>query len=95
MPATLKGQLWGREGTQDDKLVRTYSEGYLVEVDDVGEGSKVAMTAPGLPAMYEPTWLPPGKLLSALAEASTALLAVAGFLVSWRMRRTRQRTSDR
>lgn len=49
----------------------------------------------GLPDMYEPTWLPPGKLVSAVAEASTAILAVAGFFVSWRMGRNRQRTSDR
>ena len=45
----------------------------------------------GLPDMYEPTWLPPGKLVSAVAEATTAVLAVAGFVVTWRMARNRDR----
>jgi hypothetical protein len=45
--------------------------------------------------MYEPTWLPPGKLISAVAEASTAVLAVAGFLVTWRVGRTRGHTPTR
>jgi hypothetical protein len=32
----------------------------------------------GLPDMYEPSWGPPGKLLSAYAEGAGALLALAG-----------------
>ena len=32
----------------------------------------------GLPNMYEPSWGPPGKLVSAYAEGAGALLAVAG-----------------
>jgi hypothetical protein len=34
----------------------------------------------GLPNMYEPSWGPPGKLLSAYAEGAGALLALAGLL---------------
>jgi hypothetical protein len=49
----------------------------------------------GLPNMYEPTWLPPGKLVSAVAEATTAVLAVAGFLVTWRAGRNQDRTPTR
>lgn len=45
----------------------------------------------GLPNMYEPTWLPPGKLVSAVAEAATAVLAVVGFIVTWRTARSRDR----
>jgi hypothetical protein len=32
----------------------------------------------GLPSMYEPSWGPPGKLLSAVAEGAGALLALGG-----------------
>jgi MYXO-CTERM domain-containing protein len=32
----------------------------------------------GLPNMYEPSWGPPGKLVSAYAEGAGALLALAG-----------------
>jgi hypothetical protein len=32
----------------------------------------------GLPNMYEPSWGPPGKLASAIAEGAGALLALAG-----------------
>jgi hypothetical protein len=32
----------------------------------------------GLPNMYEPSWGPPGKLVSAVAEGAGALLALAG-----------------
>jgi hypothetical protein len=32
----------------------------------------------GLPRMYEPSWGPPGKLLSAYAEGAGTLLALAG-----------------
>lgn len=32
----------------------------------------------GLPGMYEPSWGPPGKLLSAYAEGAGTLLALAG-----------------
>ncbi len=32
----------------------------------------------GLPGMYEPSWGPPGKLLSAVAEGAGALLALGG-----------------
>jgi uncharacterized membrane protein len=32
----------------------------------------------GLPDMYEPSWGPPGKLLSAIAEGAGALFALAG-----------------
>lgn len=32
----------------------------------------------GLPNMYEPSWGPPGKLLSAIAEGAAALLAAGG-----------------
>lgn len=32
----------------------------------------------GLPNMYEPTWAPPGKLVSAVAEGAGAVLALAG-----------------
>jgi hypothetical protein len=42
----------------------------------------------GLPDMYEPSWGPPGKLLSAIAEGAAALLALAG--LAWSVRRARQ-----
>ena len=32
----------------------------------------------GLPNMYEPSWGPPGKLVSAIAEGAGALLALCG-----------------
>jgi hypothetical protein len=37
-----------------------------------------------LPDLYEPTWAPPGKLASAVAEGLGTLLAVIGFVVSMR-----------
>ena len=44
----------------------------------------------GLPNMFEPSWGPPGKLASAVAEGAGALLALAG--LGWAMytRRSRQ-----
>ena len=36
----------------------------------------------GLPNLYEPSWAPPGKVLSATAEAIGALLALAGLVFS-------------
>lgn len=36
----------------------------------------------GLPDLYEPSWGPPGKLASGIAESITALLATAGLLVT-------------
>ena len=36
----------------------------------------------GLPNLYEPSWAPPGKALSATAEAIGALLALAGLVFS-------------
>jgi uncharacterized membrane protein YedE/YeeE len=41
----------------------------------------------GLPDMYEPSWGPPGKVLSALAEGSGALVALAG--LAWSIQRRR------
>lgn len=41
----------------------------------------------GLPGMYEPTWGPPGKLLSAFAEGAGALLSLAG--LGWALARRR------
>lgn len=49
----------------------------------------------GLPNMYEPTWLPPGKMLSAVAEVATTVLALAGFVVTWRAARRHGRGTDR
>jgi hypothetical protein len=43
----------------------------------------------GLPNMYEPSWGPPGKLASAIAESAGALLALAGLLWALAMRRRR------
>ena len=40
----------------------------------------------GLPNMYEPSWGPPGKLVSAVAEGAGALLALGG--LGWAMYRT-------
>ena len=41
----------------------------------------------GLPNMYEPSWGPPGKLLSAVAEGLGALLALTGLGWALAMRR--------
>jgi glucan phosphoethanolaminetransferase (alkaline phosphatase superfamily) len=41
----------------------------------------------GLPNMYEPSWGPPGKLASAIAEIAGALLALAGLVWALAMRR--------
>ena len=41
----------------------------------------------GLPNMYEPSWGPPGKLVSAVAEGLGALLALAGLGWALAMRR--------
>jgi hypothetical protein len=44
----------------------------------------------GLPGMYEPSWAPPGKLLSAYAEGAGAALSLAG--LGWALaRRQRER----
>jgi len=43
----------------------------------------------GLPGMYEPSWGPPGKLLSAYAEGAGALLSLAG--LGWALARRRRR----
>ena len=43
----------------------------------------------GLPNMYEPSWGPPGKLVSAIAEGAGALLALGG--LGWAMYRTSRR----
>jgi hypothetical protein len=37
-----------------------------------------------LPDMFEPTWMLPGKLLSAIAESAGAVLAAAGLARAWR-----------
>jgi hypothetical protein len=37
----------------------------------------------GLPNMYEPSWGPPGKLASAIAEGAGALLALGGLGWAW------------
>jgi hypothetical protein len=42
----------------------------------------------GLPDMYEPSWGPPGKALSAFAEGAGALFALAG--LAWSIRRGRR-----
>lgn len=36
----------------------------------------------GLPDLYEPSWSPPGKLGSAIAEGAAVLLAATGFYLS-------------
>jgi hypothetical protein len=41
-----------------------------------------------LPDMYEPSWGPPGKALSAIAEGTGALFALAG--LAWSIRRGRR-----
>jgi membrane protein implicated in regulation of membrane protease activity len=43
---------------------------------------------PGLPDMYEPSWGPPGKVLSAIAEGAGALLALGG--LSWSLRQAKR-----
>ena len=43
----------------------------------------------GLPGMHEPSWGPPGKLLSAYAEGAGALLALAG--LGWALARRHRR----
>jgi len=40
-----------------------------------------------LPNLYENTWSPPGKVVSAMAEAAAALVAIAGLVMTLRMRR--------
>ena len=47
----------------------------------------------GLPNMYEPSWGPPGKLLSAYAEAAGALLALAG--LAYTLARSRRPATER
>jgi hypothetical protein len=47
----------------------------------------------GLPNMYEPSWGPPGKLLSAVAEGAGALLALAGLGWALAMRRHASRAA--
>jgi hypothetical protein len=42
----------------------------------------------GLPNMYEPSWGPPGKALSAIAEGAGALLALGG--LAWSIQRVRR-----
>jgi len=42
----------------------------------------------GLPDMYEPSWGPPGKALSAIAEGAGALFALGG--LAWSIRRSRR-----
>lgn len=42
----------------------------------------------GLPNMYEPSWGPPGKVLSAIAEGTGALFALAG--LAWSIDRARR-----
>jgi hypothetical protein len=42
----------------------------------------------GLPNMYEPSWGPPGKALSAIAEGAGALLALGG--LAWSIQRGRR-----
>lgn len=44
----------------------------------------------GLPNMFEPSWGPPGKLASAVAEGAGALLALAGLGRAMYIRRSRQ-----
>jgi len=49
-----------------------------------GCGPYLLKTAkPGLPDMYEPSWGPPGKVLSAWAEGAAALLALTGLIGRW------------
>jgi hypothetical protein len=48
----------------------------------------------GLPNMYEPSWGPPGKLLSAVVEGLGALLALAGLGWALAMRRRAGRAAQ-
>lgn len=49
----------------------------------------------GLPSMHEPSWGPPGKLFSAYAEGTGALLALAGLaLVVARIRRAARERAE-
>ncbi len=41
----------------------------------------------GLPDMYEPSWGPPGKVVSACAEGAGALLALTGLIRALARRR--------
>jgi hypothetical protein len=47
----------------------------------------------GLPNMYEPSWGPPGKALSAIAEGTGALLALGG--LAWSIQRGRRAAAGR
>lgn len=47
----------------------------------------------GLPGMYEPSWGPPGKLVSAWAEVAGALLALAG--LAYTLARSRRAAPER
>jgi hypothetical protein len=40
-------------------------------------------TVAGLPDLYEPSWGPPGKVLSAVAEGVGFVLAIIGLTLSW------------
>jgi glucan phosphoethanolaminetransferase (alkaline phosphatase superfamily) len=40
-----------------------------------------------LPNLYENTWSPPGKVVSAVAETAAALVSIAGLVLAMRMRR--------
>ena len=42
-----------------------------------------------LPNLYENTWSPPGKVLSAVAELAAAVLSIIGLVVALRRRRVR------
>ena len=65
-------------------------------------GGRVAYTyidigpVAGLPNMYESSWGPPGKLLSAVAEGLGALLALAalGWALAMRRRATRAANAE-
>ena len=49
----------------------------------------------GLPDLYEPSWGPPGKAISAVAEATGALLATTGALIALRANRPPRSASER
>jgi hypothetical protein len=44
-----------------------------------------------LPTMYEATWAPPGKVLSAVAEGAATVVSLAGLVLALTMRRARTR----
>ena len=48
----------------------------------------------GLPNMYEPSWGPPGKVLSAWAEGAAALLALTGLIRALVQRRAASGRQD-